>query len=142
MEARHIMSGSGHKSEASIRSYSKTSKTKRLEMSAHLSNKTSSASIQDDQIPSTSKADPQTQRKKSNGSKHSRAKYFEAQRRPLAERFDMNTFVPNFNLRNGVFSDSDDDGDEGRMEELQLQPQREYNRQMSHFRNGFAGGGG
>ena len=53
MEARHIMSVSGHMSEESIRSYSKTSKEKRLEMSSYLSEKTSNAVAEENTQPST-----------------------------------------------------------------------------------------
>ena len=142
--ARHIVSVSGHRSEASVQSYSKTSAAKRQEMSADLSARSSSCVEEEQPSTSTSRRESlfcveeeqqststsrheslscfeeeqpstSTSRRESAQRMHQRSgfkKYLKRQRRPLAERFDLNTFVPNFNLHSVIMPDSDEDADD------------------------------
>ena len=105
MESRQMMSVSGHKWEASIRSYSKTSKGTRLEISSYLSERTSSTPMMENKKPWASKNEvPQKNIQASRKSSHS----FQSLHLTLAERFQLETFVPSFNLKAGIdMPDSD-----------------------------------
>lgn len=100
VEARHIMSVSGHRSESSLRTYSKTSSAKRREMSTLLSEKTSGAT--DCGESSTSTSDIQ-----SRGQNYS--SFFQDLRRKqqmFREMFNLKSnFIPNFNFNCGFMDD-------------------------------------
>ena len=125
--ARHIMSVGGHRSEASIRSYSKTSTEKRKEMSSLLSAKSLMSALENDQRPSTSafmsalendqrpsfsglSAAPSSEKRK-HPTFRSYRDYQQIQQRTMAERFNLDTFIPRFDLTSGIFSDDDDTQD-------------------------------
>ena len=151
-QARHIMSVSGHNSEASIRSYSRTSTEKRQEMSALLAAKSSSCN-EENECTSTSSCKPSGNKREATKKRQhsSTLSHLESRQRVLAERFDMDSFVPNFDLRSGFnIPDSDDDNDEEEsLRDIQVAPtsnhlQREYERQMKSFNKygyGFGCGG-
>ena len=121
-EARHILSVTGHSSASSLRSYAKTSTTKRQEMSSLLASKSSNTEPAD--APSTTSG-------KRPRPPASTSTSLLARQQSMAERFDMNTFIPNFNLQSGLnLLDSDDEEENGngqvRPSENQLRLRREF----------------
>ena len=99
--ARHRMSVSGNRSEASIRSYSRTSTEKRKEMSSLLSAKFSiSVALENDRQSSTSSSIAPSSEKRPINQK--------LQQRTLDGRLDLNIFIPRFNMTAGIFSNGED----------------------------------
>ena len=144
-EARHIMSVSGHHSESSIRSYSRTSMEKRQEMSSLLSAKSSSCVDENVRPSSSDCSDESGKSKKRVHSRSSKMTHIES----LAKRFDMESFVPNFDLHSGVnISDSESDADENdNPRNIQVAPtsnqlQHEHEQQMKFFKKYGLGSSG